>query len=109
MTLLVALSVLFAPVVSNAAVSLDVPVAHTQDLNPDCHTVVVDDCHGSHDNAHRSGAKTSHSCCFSLVGIVPDITPLQPVQSSREIIPFSPSLSLSSRIEGLYRPPRQRS
>lgn len=108
-TLLVALCVLFAPVVSNAVVSVEMPVVHTQDHKSDCHTLVVSDCHASHDNAHHSGAKGSHGCCFSFVGIVPDMGLIQAAQSSKELIPFSPSLSLSSRIEGLYRPPRQRS
>lgn len=106
LTLLVALCVLFAPMVSNAAVYVDIPVAHTQDNNFERHTVTSDDCHASHDNAHHSGAKVSHGCCFSFVGIVPEIATIQATQSSKELIPFSPSLSLSSRIEGLYRPPR---
>ena len=107
LTILVAMCVLFAPVVSNAAVSVDLSVAHTQDHKVDCHTIAPDDCHASHDKAHHSGAKVSHSCCFSFVGIVPDIAPIQATQSLKELIPFNPSLSLSSRIEGLYRPPRQ--
>lgn len=107
LTLLVALCVLFAPVVSNAAVSVDIPAAYTQDHKADCHTVAPDDCHASHDNAHHSGAKVSHGCCFSFVGIVPDMNLIQAAQSSEGLIPFNPSLSLSSRIEGLYRPPRQ--
>ena len=106
-TILVSLCVLFAPVVSNAAVSVDIPVAHTQDHKADCHTVVLDDCHASQDNAHHSGAKLTHSCCFSFVGIVPGMNPIQAAQSTEGLIPFNPSLSLSSRIEGLYRPPRQ--
>ena len=109
LTLLVALCVLFAPVVSNAVVSVEMPVAHTQDHTSDCHMLVVADCHASHDTAHHSGVKVSHGCCFSFVGIVPDMNLLQAAQSSKELIPFSSSLSLSSRIEGLYRPPRQRS
>ena len=107
LTLLLALCVLFAPVVSNAVVSMDIPVAHTLDHKADCHTVAPDDCHASHDNAHHSGAKVSHGCCFSFVGIVPDMNLIQAAQSSEGLIPFNPSLSLSSRIEGLYRPPRQ--
>ena len=107
LTLLVAFFVLFAPVVSNAAVSVNIPVAHTQDHTADCHMVALDDCHASHENAHHSGAKVSHGCCFSFVGIVPDMNLIQAAQSSEGLIPFNPSLSLSSRIEGLYRPPRQ--
>ena len=107
LTLLVAFCVLFAPVVSNAAVSVDIPAAYTQDHKADCHTVAADDCHASHDNTHYSGAKVSHGCCFSFVGIVPDINLIQAAQVSEGLIPFSPLLTLSSRIEGLYRPPRQ--
>jgi len=107
LTLLVTMCVLFAPVVSNAAVSVDIPGAHTQDHKADCHTVAPDDGHAPHDNAHHSGAKVSHGCCFNFVGIVPDMNMIQAAQSSEGLIPFNPSLSLSSRIEGLYRPPRQ--
>lgn len=107
LTLLVTVCVLFAPVVSSAAVSMDIPVAHTQDHKADYHTVAPDDCHAAHDNAHHSGAKVSHGCCFSFVGIVPDMNMIQAAQSSEGLIPFNPLLSLSSRIEGLYRPPRQ--
>lgn len=109
LTLLVAFSVLFAPVVSNAAVFVDIPVAQTQDHKADCHTVAPDDCHASHDNAHHSGSKVSHGCCFSFVGIVPDMNMIHAAQGSEGFIPFNPSLSLSARIEGLYRPPRQHS
>lgn len=104
---LIAFCVLFAPVVSNAAVSMDIPVAHTQDHKADCHTVAPDDCHASHDNAHHSGAKVSHGCCFSFVGIVPNMNLIEAAQVSGGLIPFNTSLSLLSRIEGLYRPPRQ--
>lgn len=107
LTLFVAICVLFAPVVSNAVVSVNIPVSHTQDHKVDCHTVAADDRHASNDNPHHSGAKVSHGCCFSFVGIVPDINLIQAAQVSEGLIPFNPSLSLASRIEGLYRPPRQ--
>ena len=109
LTILVALCVMFAPVVSNAVTSVDVPVVHVQDHKVDCHTVVVADCHATHDGAHHSDTKVSHGCCFSFVGMLPDTNLLQSAQGSEGLIPFNPSLSLSARIEGLYRPPRQHS
>jgi hypothetical protein len=107
LSILVALCVLFAPVVSNASVSVDIPMAHTQDHKADCHT--VKDCHTSqsHDEMHHSGSKASHSCCAAFVGIVPDSNLVHAAQASDGLISFNPSLSLISRIEGLYRPPRQ--
>ena len=109
LSILVALCVLFAPVVSNASVSVDVPVAHTQDHKADCHTVT--DCHTSqsHDGMHHSSSKVSHSCCAAFVGIVSDSNQVHVAQATDGLIPFNPSLSLISRIEGLYRPPRQNS
>lgn len=107
LTFFVAVCVLFAPVLSNASVFVDVPVAHTQDLKADCHTVVASDCDVSHDGAHHSNAKVSHGCCLSFVGIVPNTNLLQTAQGSNRLIPSNPSLSLAARIEGLYRPPRQ--
>jgi hypothetical protein len=109
LSILVALCVLFAPVVSNASVSVDIPVVHTQDHKTDCHT--AKDCHSSqsHDGMHHSGSKVSHGCCVAFVGIVPDLNLLHAAQAADGLIPFNPSLSLISRIEGLYRPPRQNS
>ena len=109
LSIFVALCVLFAPVASNASASVDMPVAHTQDHKADCH--MVTDCHASqsHDGMHHSGSKVSHSCCAAFVGIVPDSNLVHAAQASDGLIPFNPSLSLISRIEGLYRPPRQNS
>ena len=109
LTLLVAMCVMFAPVVSNAGVSVDVPVAHMQNHKTDCHTVVIADCQASHDGIHHSDTKVSHGCCFSFVGMLPGTNLLQSAQGSEEVIPFNTSLSLAARIEGLYRPPRQHS
>ncbi len=106
-TALVALCVLFAPVVSNATVSVDDPMAQMQDHKADCHA--VSDCHASHDGVHHSGSKVSHSCCGAFVGIVPDSNLVHAAQASDGLIPFNPSLSLITRIEGLFRPPRQNS
>lgn len=106
LTLLVAVCVLFAPVVSNAAVPADVAVTHTQDQTAACHTA---DAQASHDGIHHSGSKVSHSCCAAFVGIVPNATLVYAAQGTDGLIPFNPSLSLISRIEGLYRPPRQTS
>src|SRR5574343_720922 len=102
LSIFVALCVLFAPVVSNASVSVDIPVAHTQDHNADCHTVT--DCHTSqsHDGMHHSSSKVSHSCCAAFVGIVPDSNLVHAAQASDWLLPFHSSLSLISRIEGLY-------
>lgn len=85
---------------------VDIPVAHTQDHKADCHTLAVTDCHASHDGVHHSGTKVSHGCCFSFVGVLSDMNVIHVVQSSNELIPFNPSLSLVSRMEGFYRPPR---
>jgi hypothetical protein len=107
LTLLVAMCVMIAPVVTNAGASVDESFAHTQDHKADCHTVAASDCDASHDGALHSNAKVSHGCCLSFVGIVPDTNLLQSAQGSNGFIPFNPSLSLAARIEGLYRPPRQ--
>lgn len=107
LTLLVAVCVLFAPVVSNASVSVDLPVAHAQDHKTGGHSETVADCHASHDGFHHSDTKVSHGCCFSLVGVLSDIRLIQAAQETAGLIPFNTSLSLASRIEGLYRPPRQ--
>lgn len=105
--LLVALCVLLAPVLSNAAVSMPVPVAHTQDHGADCHTIKTVDCHASHDGTHSNSTKATHGCCFNFVGILSATKLVEPNLSSADLIPFNPSLSLLSRVEGLYRPPRQ--
>jgi hypothetical protein len=61
---------------------------------------------GHQDGSHHSDLKISHSCCFSLVGVLSAMTLTQAVKYTSGPIPFNPSLSLASRVEGLYRPPR---
>ena len=107
LALLAVLCVMFAPVVSNAAFSMDIPVAYTQEHKADCHTQAASDGHATHDGAHHSDAKISHGCCFSFVGMLPDTKQPQSTQDPNGLIPFNPTLSLTARTEGLYRPPRQ--
>lgn len=107
-SLLVGLCVLLAPVLSNAAVSVPVPVAHAQD-QADCHSVETADSHAAHGSNHTTSTKAAHGCCYNFVGILLAIDLLQPELNTSEPIPFSPSLGLASRAEGLYRPPRQNS
>lgn len=100
---LVGLCVLLAPVLGNAVLLLPAPSAHAHDQAADCHSPKPGD------GAHSSGVKVNHSCCFNFVGSLSVATLIQPIQSAGEIIPFNPSLSLASRVEGLFRPPRQNS
>lgn len=111
MALLVGLCVLLAPVLSNAAISVPIsaPVTHTQGHPADCHSVQTVDSQDSHDGTHGANTKATHGCCFNFVGILSATNLIEPSTSSAEIVPFNPSLSLLSRVEGLYRPPRQRS
>ena len=105
--LLVGLCVLLAPVLSNAAVYMPAAVVHTQDHHADCHSVKAVDCHETQMSGHSTTTKATHSCCFNFVAILATTRFIESSHSSSEFIPFNPSMSLSSRVEGLYRPPRQ--
>ena len=100
---LIGLCVLLAPVLSNVTLLLPVPTAHAHDQAVDCHFTK------SGDSSHSNSPKVTHSCCFNFVGSLSATNLIQPLQGISEIIPFNPSLSLTSRIEGLFRPPRQNS
>jgi hypothetical protein len=109
LALLVGLCVLLAPVLSNAAVVVPIPAAQTHDYQVDCHAMPSVNGQMSHDDANTPNNKTAHGCCVNVVGILSATNLVQPYQSSNELIPFNPSLRLISRVEGLYRPPRQNS
>lgn len=106
---LVGLCVLLAPMLSNGAVAAPASVEYTQDRQTSDPSREMADCETSHLGDHTTSGKASHGCCFNFVGIVSAIDLVQPEFNTAERIPFSPSLSLSSRTEGLYRPPRQNS
>jgi len=117
LTLLTVFCVLLAPIASSAGVIASLSAtAHSvsvidHDSHDDCNRLLLTDCHGEHDSthstAHHDSSKVSHSCCFSFIGM-PSPTELIITTLTRgERIPFNPSLSLSARVEGLYRPPRQ--
>jgi len=109
LALLVGVCVLLAPVFSNAAVALQVPAAQTHDHPIDCHATPSVSDEMSHDDAQTSNSKTAHGCCVNVVGVLSATNLVQPYQSINDVIPFNASLSLISRVEGLYRPPRQNS
>ena len=100
---LVGLCVLLAPVLGNTALLLPAPSVLAHDHAADCHSTK------SGDSTHSNSAKVTHSCCFNFVGSLSVVSLIHPLQGTSEIIPFNPSLSLTSRIEGLFRPPRQNS
>ena len=103
--LLVGLCIVLAPVLSNAAMSVPASLTHAHDQGDSA------GCHSeSPDGGLRStGSKVAHSCCFNFVGSPSAMNQMAPYQGVSEPIPFSPSLSLASRVEGLFRPPRQNS
>lgn len=103
--LVLAFCVLFAPMLSTSIAAMALPVANVQDQQQDCH-MASSHYHEHKDSVHHSDKKISHGCCFSLVGVLPDLTLTQAAPVSDRPIPFNPSMSLASRIEGLYRPPR---
>lgn len=105
-TLLVGLCVLLAPVLSSAAVFSVVPVAQVQEVQADCHAVKTVDDHETHHDVHQTSTKAAHTCCFNIVGVLSGTNLVKADARSSELIPFSPSLTLISRAEGLYRPPR---
>jgi hypothetical protein len=118
-TLLVAICVMLAPVASNASVVADISVstatttaASHQGHNDhdDCPILSATDSDITHDSIQHDthhGTKLSHNCCFSFVGIVPPTQLLVTDFSLGEHIWFTPVLRLTTRVEGLYRPPRQ--
>lgn len=106
---LVGFCVLLAPMLSSGVVVVPASVEYAQDRQPSNHSIEMADCESSHLGDHTTSGKASHGCCFNFVGILSATDLVQPELNTGERIPFSPSLSLSSRTEGLYRPPRQNS
>jgi hypothetical protein len=117
LTLLAAFCVLLAPMVSNANIVASVS-ATTQTAtmtthdNHSCGDILpAVDCHaglsGTQHEKHHGNSKVSHNCCFSFVGIVSPTGLAIATPRHHDHIPFSPSLRLTTRVEGLYRPPRQ--
>lgn len=101
--LLVGFCVLLAPVLGNTALLTPAPAAHAHDQPDDCHST------NPEGGAHTADSKLSHNCCFNLVGTLSAINLAQLPHHAGEFIAFNPSLSLASRVEGLFRPPRQNS
>jgi hypothetical protein len=110
---LVGLCVLLAPVLSSASMPLPVSSAQVQVQFQDpahAHQDHEADCHPAKSaDDHHPISKVSHGCCFSFVGNFSATLLIPPYQSASELIPFNPAFSLASRIEGLFRPPRQNS
>lgn len=101
--LLVGFCVLLAPVLSNASLLTPAPAAHAHDQADGCHST------NPEGGAHTADSKLPHHCCFNLVGTLSAINLAQPPHTAGVFIAFNPSLSLASRVEGLFRPPRQNS
>lgn len=108
-SVLVGCCILMAPLLGNASTPIPAPVAHAHDHEADGHFVSMVDARTLHDGGHTTSAKVGHGCCLSLIGIFSAVHLPQPADSAGGPIPFDPSLSLASRAEGLYRPPRQNS
>ena len=100
------LCVELAPVVNSAGmIAADrIEAGHKQRVH--AHVDMTSDCHGQQPEAQDLGVQAQHGCCVHIVGI----TLASPVPSlasvSHEKIPFHSSMSLISRAEGLFRPPR---
>lgn len=105
--LLVGFCVLLTPMLSNAGMPVPVAAAESQSLPPSCHTAQAEAALVSQDDSPMANGQAAHACCFNAVGILPAMMQSLPRQGSVELTPFNPSLSLISRVEGLYRPPRQ--
>lgn len=105
----VGLCVLLAPVLSNASVPVPTPMAHTQIHLSHDHVTKVADCHTSADGVSTTSTQVTHGCCFNFVGILSAVNFVAPHNGIQAPIPFQPSLSPTSRAEGLYRPPRKTS
>ncbi|MBU3667755.1 MAG: hypothetical protein FGM53_04355 [Rhodocyclaceae bacterium] len=110
LSLLIGFCVLLAPLFSNAGAGLRVSETqlHTHQVDV-VSSVNAADCHTMHDGTQTTSAKSTHGCCFNFVGMLPATSLIHPCLSSTEHIPFNPSLSLVSRVEAYYRPPRQNS
>ncbi len=105
--LLIGLCVLLAPVLSNASAVPPVSMAHSQDHHADCHTAAMADCDTAHDSAYGTTSQAAHGCCFNVVGIPANTHLVQPQAGSAVLVASNPALILLTRVEGLYRPPRQ--
>ena len=100
------LCVVLAPVVNSAGMIAADRVGSGHEQNVDVHDDMPSDCHGMQEGGQDLGAQALHGCCVHIVGIAL-ASPVPSLASvSHEKIPFHSSMSLISRAEGLFRPPR---
>ena len=103
------LCVVLAPVVNSAGMIAADRVGARHEQLVDVHADMPSDCHGQQAQDQDLGVQALHGCCVHIVGLAL-AGPVPSLDSfSHEKIPFHSSMSLISRSEGLFRPPRSHS
>ena len=98
----IALCVGMAPWLSQARTLAHDPLTPTPELHADCPMGQDSASQGT----HHSEVAGMHDCCVAWVGIWVESGGMQALRRPSELIPFDPPFGLSSRHEGLFRPPR---
>jgi hypothetical protein len=108
-SLLLAVFVMFATFPDNMALAFGAEEAAGSHAMASCHEAMAADVGSlSHDHdAPVDAPQAQHGCCAGFMGILSPAVRSPVIPGAREAIAFSPSLHLSTRITGIYRPPRQ--
>lgn len=119
LTCLLALSVLLAPMTSNASALIEklLPVTHSATHDVSCHDAAVALPMAAEQEVAAIGERLSstspvspvtisHTCCITMVGFAADASVVPAIRATEARVPAVTILPVLANPESIYRPPR---